>query len=83
MSNITFWIAWLLWLLIIVSTCDAASAQSSSPGVIFEGGNVCVWMPSAGMRCLALSPKVRENMARAKAIRECRAYGSCGQQRSR
>jgi hypothetical protein len=29
------------------------------------------------------TPKARENIARAKAMRECRAYGSCGQQRRR
>jgi len=61
----------------------SASAQSALYNIA-DGNNICVWVGSPPtMHCTATSPKVRTNIARAKAVRECRAYGSCGQQRPR
>ena|SRR6516225_6690280 len=56
--------------------CPIRSLQS------VDGNQICVWVGSPPtMHCTASSPKLRENLARAKAVRECRAYGFCGQQR--
>jgi hypothetical protein len=66
-----------------IATLTPASTQSALYNIV-DGNQVCVWVGSPPtMHCSALSPKVSENIARAKAARECRAYGSCGQQRPR
>ena len=65
----------------VLLMATSASAQSALYNIV-DGNNICVWVGSPPtMHCTATSPKVSENMARAKAMRECRAYGSCGQQR--
>jgi hypothetical protein len=67
----------------VLLTATSASAQSALYNTV-DGNQVCVWVGSPPSRhCRALSPQEREKIARAKAIRECKAYGSCGQQRSR
>ena len=67
----------------VLLMATSASAQSALYNIV-DGNQVCVWVGSPPtMHCVAQTPKARENIARAKAIRECRAYGSCGQQRSR
>jgi hypothetical protein len=68
---------------VVLLTATSASAQSALYNIV-DGNQVCVWVGSPPtMHCAAQTPKARENIARAKAIRECRAYGSCRQQRSR
>ena len=65
----------------------SAAAQSALYNIV-DGNQTCVWVGSPPtMHCFPHSAQSREKMvramARAKAIRECRAYGNCGQQRSR
>ena len=67
----------------VLLMATSASAQSALYNIV-DGNQTCVWVGSPPtMHCFPHSPVVRAKMARAKAIRECRAYGSCGQQRPR